>query len=59
MNKIGYYSVGNKNFTNKNAALYESTCSNQPVNWYFYEDVFNDFLNKNQSTLGLIKLNEL
>lgn len=59
MNKIGYYSVGNKNFTNKNAALYESACSNQPVNWYFYEDVFNDFLNKNQSTLGLVKLNEL
>lgn len=52
----GFYTVGEKSFSNKILALVESNKSNQQVKWNYYDNLF---LSVDTGTLGNISLEEL
>lgn len=56
MNSNGFYTVGDKVYTDKIYALVEATNKNLPVEWHYYDDVFSK---TNHFTLGSISLKEL
>ena len=58
MSKCGFYKVGDKTFDNKNHAIYESTCTNSPMVWNFYDNVFDNISKTQLHTLGKIPLND-
>lgn len=49
---LGYYQVGNKRFTYKNAATYEALQTNRVVTWNFFDDVWQNFSETKLHTLG-------
>ena len=56
MSKCGFYKVGDKTFDNKNHAIYESTFTNSPIVWNFYDDIFDTISKTQLNTLGKISL---
>lgn len=49
---LGYYLVGNKKFTYKNAATYEAVKTQKVVTWHYFDDVWQNFSETKLHTLG-------
>jgi hypothetical protein len=50
----GYYQVGNQHYLNKTEAVYNATKNNQPLKWYFHEEVFGK-INWSQRPAGTLE----
>jgi hypothetical protein len=56
MSKCGFYQVGDKQFNNKNHAIYEASTTKSKMSWNFYDSVFDDFAKTKLKTLGQLPL---
>lgn len=56
MNKYGYYTVGEKIFTNSMLAFLEVSKTKQPIKWYYHNHIWKNF---DKSTLGRTNLKTL